>query len=84
MDGGGVTGIEEVSLALLLHSPIQESCPTQRARGRLESHRQNGFIRYFSFALFRGRVSSRQPLVTRAIRFQLRTIIVNKIPIEFI
>jgi hypothetical protein len=27
MDGGGVTGFEEVSLPLLLHSPIQESWP---------------------------------------------------------
>ena len=37
---------------------------TQRARGRLDSHRQNGFFRGFGFCPFRERVSSRQPPVS--------------------
>jgi hypothetical protein len=44
MDGGGVTGFEEVSLPLLLHSPIQESCPTQRAGDKWDSYRQKELI----------------------------------------
>jgi hypothetical protein len=40
---------------------------TQRARGRLDSHRKNGFIRGFEFYPFRGRVSPLQPPVTRAV-----------------
>jgi hypothetical protein len=39
-----------------------------RARGRLDSHRQNGLFRGFGLCPFRGRVSSRQPPVTRAVR----------------
>ena len=39
-----------------------------RARGRLDSHRQNGLFRGLRFAPFRGRVSSLQPPVTRAVR----------------
>jgi len=39
-----------------------------RARGRLDSHRQNGFFRGFGIRPFRGRVSSLQPPVTRAVR----------------
>jgi hypothetical protein len=58
MDGGGVAGFKEVSLPLQLHYPIQESCPTQRARGRLDSHRQIGFFRDFGLPPFRERVSS--------------------------
>jgi hypothetical protein len=42
-------------------------CPTLRARGRLDSHRQKGFFRGLRFAPFRGRVSSLQPPVTRAV-----------------
>ena len=44
--------------------------PTQRARGRLDSHRQNGFVRGFGLPPFRGRVSSLQPPVTRAVGLQ--------------
>jgi hypothetical protein len=41
---------------------------TMRARGRLDSHRQNGFFRGFGFFPFHERVSSLQPPVTRAVR----------------
>jgi len=40
---------------------------TRRARGRLDSHRQNGFFRGFGFYPFWERVSSLQPPVTRAV-----------------
>jgi hypothetical protein len=40
---------------------------TVRARGRLDSHRQIGNFRSFGFCPFRGRVSSLQPPVTRAV-----------------
>ena len=39
-----------------------------RARGRLDSHRQIGLFRGFGLWPFRGRVSSLQPPVTRAVR----------------
>jgi hypothetical protein len=42
-------------------------CPTMRARGRLDSHRQNGFFRSFGFCPFRERISSRQPPVTQTV-----------------
>jgi len=35
---------------------------TMRARGRLDSHRQNGIFRGFKFFPFSERVSSREPL----------------------
>jgi hypothetical protein len=44
---------------------------TQRVRGRLDSHRQISFFRGFRFAPFSGRVSSRQPAVTRDVIFQV-------------
>jgi len=40
-------------------------CPTRRARGRLDSHRQMGIFRGFVFLPFRERVSSLQPPVSR-------------------
>ena len=40
---------------------------TKRARGRLDSHRQIGFVRVFEFYPLRRQVSSRQPPVTRAV-----------------
>jgi hypothetical protein len=41
---------------------------TRRARGRLDSHRQNGLFHSLGFCPFRGRVSSLQPPVTQRAR----------------
>jgi hypothetical protein len=61
----------EKGLALGLRQEFEDDAkdlrPTRRARGRLDSHRQNGFFRGFGFCPFRGRVSSLQPPVTRAV-----------------
>ena len=55
-----------------------KSCPTRRARGRLDSHRQIGLFCGFGFCPFRGRVSSRQPPVTRAVET------VEKVPFQIL
>jgi hypothetical protein len=47
---------------------------TMRARGRLDSHRQNGFFVAFGFILFESESHPFQPPVTRAVGLPLNNL----------
>ena len=63
---GFETAIESIGLLARWKAWPQRRL-TQRERERLDSHRQIGFFHGSGFCPFRGRVSSHQPPVTRAV-----------------